>query len=241
MKTYILVIGLLVAASVAGAVYFGQTRSDQNQKNISEENVSKEYTGDVMNHATTTAKAMLAGGCFWCVESDLQKYTGVIDAVSGYAGGTGENPTYGDYAERGYREVVEVTYDPSKVSYANLVDYVIRHSDATDPDGSFHDRGPQYTSATYYSSADEKLAAETVVKNIDALKVYEKPLALYIVPTVKFWPAEEYHQDYAEKNPLRYSYYRKASGRDSFINKHWGYKLYSNSYSHHNSSNKNHD
>lgn len=217
MNKYI-VIGILVLAGMVTTIYSMNTRntgSNDEQKNIP----NNEVDGSV---SSTTAKAVLAGGCFWCVESDLQKYTGVIDVVSGYAGGTGENPTYKDYAERGFREVVEVTYDPTKVSYGNLVEYVIRHSDATDPDGSFHDRGPQYTSAAYYSSPEEKLAAETVVKNIDARKVYEKPLALYIVPAVKFWPAEEYHQDYAKKNPLKYSYYRSGSGRDSFINAHWG-------------------
>ncbi len=176
----------------------------------------------VLGTSTQIKKAILAGGCFWCVESDLQKYTGVITVVSGYAGGTGENPTYKDYAARGFREVVEVTYDATKVSYGNLVEYVIRHSDATDPSGSFGDRGIEYSSAAYFSSPTEKLRAESVVKSIDAKNIYEKPLALYIVPAVTFWPAEEYHQDYAIKNPIRYSYYRNASGRDDFITKHWG-------------------
>ncbi len=172
--------------------------------------------------STQIKKAVLAGGCFWCVESDLQKYTGVISVVSGYAGGSGENPTYKDYAVRGFREVVEVTYDASKVSYGNLVEYVIRHSDATDTGGSFGDRGIEYTSAAYFSSPAEKSSAESVVNAIEGKKVYEKSLALYILPAVAFWPAEEYHQDYAIKNPIRYSYYRNASGRDDFIKKHWG-------------------
>ncbi len=224
MKKYILIVAALVIVGVASMIYFVNARSNSEQR-VSDAIVANESAGDAMHTGTSsakTAKAILAGGCFWCTEADIQKYPGVIDAVSGYAGGTGENPTYQDYASRGFREVVEVTYDPTKVSYANLVDYVIRHSDATDPDGSFHDRGPQYTSAAYYSSPEEKLAAENVVKNIDARKIYEKPLALYILPTVKFWPAEDYHQDYAKKNPLRYSYYRSSSGRDTFITKHWG-------------------
>jgi len=169
-----------------------------------------------------TKKTLLAGGCFWCVEADLQKYTGVIDVVSGYAGGSGENPTYKDYAKRGFREVVEVTYDPRKVSYANLVEYVIRHSDATDPSGSFYDRGIEYSSAAYYSTSEENLDAEKVVATLNERKIYEKPLALYIEPIEKFWPAEEYHQDYSIKNPLKYSYYRSGSRRDAFIKKHWG-------------------
>lgn len=223
MKNYILVIVLLLVG-IAGATYVANGRTGDEQKSTESGSMAKEPAGEVMGSTTTVtaAKAILAGGCFWCVESDLQKYTGVKNVISGYAGGSGDNPTYEDYAKRGFREAVEVTYDPTKVSYGNLVEYVIRHSDATDPDGSFHDRGPQYTSAAYYSSPEEKLSAETVVKNIDARKVYEKPLALYIIPTVKFWPAEDYHQDYAKKNPIRYSYYRSSSGRDSFIDSHWG-------------------
>jgi len=218
MKYYLLIIAIVVLGAL-GVVYFGQTNikleNSTTQKSITEVSPSS-------NATSTVAKAILAGGCFWCVEADLQKYTGVIDVVSGYAGGTGENPTYADYAKRGFREVVEVTYDSAEVSYANLVEYVIRHSDATDAEGSFNDRGTEYTSAAYYNSPEEKLAAETIVKTIDAQKVYSKPLSLYIVPTTPFWPAEEYHQDYAKKNPLRYSYYRSGSGRDAFVTKHWG-------------------
>lgn len=178
--------------------------------------------GKTMSTGVERKTALLAGGCFWCVEADLQKYTGVIDVVSGYVGGSGDNPTYQDYGERGFREVVEVTYDSSKVSYGNLVEYVIRHSDATDPNGSFYDRGIEYSSAAYYRTPDEKLAAEKVVARLNARNVYDKPLALYIEPIQKFWPAEEYHQDYSTKNSLKYSYYRLGSGRDAFIKKHWG-------------------
>ncbi len=217
MKKYTVLISIIVVLGIVGTAYLAYARS-----NSEKERMSKESMHDAGTTSTTTAKAILAGGCFWCTQADLQKYTGVISVVSGYAGGTGENPTYEDYAKRGFREVVEVTYDPTKISYGNLVDYLIRHSDATDPSGSFHDRGIEYTSAAYYSSPEEKAAAENVVKDINARKIYEKPLALYIVPSVPFWPAEEYHQDYAQKNPVRYSYYRAASGRDAFITKHWG-------------------
>lgn len=248
MKQYALVI-VIGIVGLLGATYFGLANKESRSNTMN--NTSNNYVAEIstLNNATSTpaesivlgndtgtvvkvtaiakptntvAKAILAGGCFWCVEADLQKYTGVASVVSGYAGGTGENPTYKDYAGRGFREVVEVTYDPRKVSYANLVEYVIRHSDATDAGGSFYDRGIEYTSAAYYNSPEEKLAAEAIVKTVDTRKVYTKPLALYIIPTVKFWPAEEYHQDYAKKNPLKYSYYRNGSGRDAFINKHWG-------------------
>ena len=213
-----LIVGLTIGIVFAGFVYYKIQHSNSSSAEVS----AVATSGDKIMADGTTKKAVLAGGCFWCVESDLQKYTGVINVVSGYAGGTGDNPTYSDYASRGFREVVEVTYDPAKVSYENLVEYVVRHSDATDPDGSFHDRGPQYTSAAYYSSPAEKQAAEKVVARINERKIYGKPLALYIEPIQKFWPAEEYHQDYSIKNPLKYSYYRFGSGRDAFIKKYWG-------------------
>ncbi|HEU4677790.1 MAG TPA: peptide-methionine (R)-S-oxide reductase MsrB [Candidatus Paceibacterota bacterium] len=170
----------------------------------------------------TTSTALFADGCFWCVEHDMEAVQGVIDVVSGYAGGTSESPTYENYAEGGHREVVEVTYDPSKVTYANLVEHILKHGDPTDADGSFYDRGPQYTPAIFYDTDDEKVEAEAIIKAADALKVFPKPITITVSPRPRFWPAEEYHQDYAKKNPLRYMYYRAASGRDSFIKKYWG-------------------
>ncbi len=223
MKKLILVIVILIVG-IIGAVYLsfasGHSKTSAAPDALQAGTVAEAAGPETSSN--TFAKAILAGGCFWCVEADLQKYQGVIDVVSGYAGGSGKNPSYQDYARRGFREVVQVSYDPTKVSYGNLVDYVIRHSDATDANGSFNDRGIEYTSAAYYLSPEEKLAAEAIVVAIDRLKVYTKPLSLYIVPSVTFWPAEEYHQDYAKKNPLKYSYYRIASGRDAFIAKHWG-------------------
>ena len=172
--------------------------------------------------AGETATAVLAGGCFWCVEADFEKLDGVIDVVSGYSGGTSEDPTYENYALGGHREVVLVTYDPSRIAYAGLVEYLIKHSDPTDPDGSFYDRGPEYAPAVYYASEDEKRAAESVVSAIDAMRVFDVPLAVEVLPQKPFYPAEDYHQDYARRNSLRYSYYRNASGRDAFVQKHWG-------------------
>ena len=166
--------------------------------------------------------ALFAGGCFWCVEADFEKLTGITGVVSGYAGGASENPTYKNYAEGGHREVVEVTYDPAKTTYASLVEHIIRYSDPTDATGSFHDRGSQYTPAIYYDTDEEKLIAQEIIKKIDVEGVYSKPIAIVVVPRVKFWPAEEYHQDYSKKNPLRYKFYRGGSGRDAFIDQHKG-------------------
>ncbi|QQR64796.1 peptide-methionine (R)-S-oxide reductase MsrB [Candidatus Kaiserbacteria bacterium] len=172
--------------------------------------------------AVVEKTALLANGCFWCVEHDLEKVNGVIDVVSGYAGGEAESPTYKNYAESGHREVVQVTYNSNTVSYGNLVEHIIKHGDPTDDKGSFGDRGQQYAPAIYYESEGEKEEAYRVIKAIDALRVFPEPLPLLVTPRVTFWPAEEYHQNYSEKNPIRYTYYRSASGRDTFIKKYWG-------------------
>lgn len=166
--------------------------------------------------------ALFADGCFWCVEHDLEEVHGVISAVSGYGGGTTEVPTYDNYVAGGHREVVMVTYDANVVSYGNLVEHIIKHGDPTDTAGSFGDRGAAYVPAIYYESEDEKREAYRVIEEIDARHVFEEPLPLAVIPRVRFWAAEEYHQDYALKNPVRYSLYRAASGRDSFIKAHWG-------------------
>lgn len=166
--------------------------------------------------------ALLANGCFWCVEHDLEEVEGVIDVVSGYAGGSTENPTYKNYDAGGHREVVLVTYDANTVTFGNLVEHVIKHGDPTDANGSFGDRGQQYAPAIYYENDSEKDEAYRVIHAVDTLKVFPDTLPLIVIPRVKFWPAEEYHQDYSKKNPLRYTYYRTASGRNSFIEKYWG-------------------
>lgn len=169
-----------------------------------------------------TSTALFANGCFWCVEADFERLPGVITAVSGYAGGTNENPTYQNYGAAGHREVVEVTYDPNLVSYKELVEYMIKHGDPTDAEGSFFDRGLEYAPALYYGTPQEKREAGGVVRLVDAQEVFDTPLPLSILPRPAFWPAEDYHQDYYKKNPIRYAYYRNGSGRDAFIAKHWG-------------------
>lgn len=175
-----------------------------------------------INREVLEKTALLANGCFWCVEYDLEKVTGVIDVVSGYAGGTTENPTYKNYVGGGHREVVLVTYDANVVTYGNLVEHIIKHGDPTDTTGSFGDRGEEYAPAIYYENNAEKDEAYRVIHAIDALHVFLELLPLLVTPRVTFWPAEEYHQDYAEKNPIRYNLYRTASGRNSFIQKYWG-------------------
>ena len=167
-------------------------------------------------------KAIMGTGCFWCVEHDFAKVEGVLDVVSGYAGGTNENPTYENYNDYGHREVVEVTYDPEVLSYGNIVEHTIKYGDPTDGAGSFYDRGEEYAPVIYYGNEWEKQEAEAVIARINALKVYEKPIDIDVIPDTSFWSAEEYHQDYAEKNTVKYNYYRLRSGRTAFIEKHWG-------------------
>ena len=169
--------------------------------------------------------ATLAGGCFWCVESDFRKLPGVVQVVSGYAGGHGPNPTYVDYAEKGYVEAVQVFYDPQKLTYPQILDYFWRHMDPTDAGGQFVDRGPQYRSVIYYHDEEQKRLAEASKQALAHSGPFTKPIVTEIVKFTNFYPAEGYHQDYAHKNPVRYKYYRWNSGRDQFLQKTWGGQL----------------
>ncbi len=172
----------------------------------------------------TTSIAYVAGGCFWCTESDFEKLPGVLDVVSGYMGGTKDHPTYTDVSsgDTGHRESVKIVYDPQKLSYKQLVFWLLRHSDPTDADGSFFDRGTQYASAIFYSNQTEKTDALTVIQKITALEIFPKPIVTAVLPAGSFWIAESYHQDFYRQNPIRYQYYRKGSGRDAYIASIWG-------------------
>jgi len=169
-----------------------------------------------------TEKAVFAGGCFWCMTPPFEKLDGVIKVVSGYTGGTGENPTYEDYAEKHHIEAVEVTYDPAKVSYKQLLDLFWEQVDPTDPGGQFCDRGPQYRPAVFYAGDEQKRLAEISKNEIAKSGKFGKPLTIEIIKASKFYPAEDYHQDYYKKNPLRYKYYRFSCGRDKYLEKVWG-------------------
>lgn len=170
------------------------------------------------------ATMLVAGGCFWCVEADLEKLSGVIEVVSGYAEGTSENPTYNNYSKTGHREVVEVTYNPSVVSFEEILIYAMKHMDPTDDHGSFGDRGDYYAPAFYYENESQKKIIENLITDVDENGPYDKPLAIDVIPRPKFWAAEDFHQDYYKGtvSGLKYKYYRNASGRDDFIEKYWG-------------------
>jgi peptide-methionine (S)-S-oxide reductase len=170
------------------------------------------------------ATAIFAGGCFWCVEADFDKVSGVLNTESGYAGGQLKNPTYEQVSRggTGHAESVRVTYDPQKVSYEQLLDYFWHHVDPTVKDQQFCDKGNQYRTVIFYQSDAQRLAAQ---ESKAALEKSGRLSHVYteIVPAGTFYPAEEYHQDYYKKNPIRYKFYRTSCGRDARIGEVWGH------------------
>jgi len=166
--------------------------------------------------------AVFAGGCFWCVESDFDQVPGVLETISGYTGGTTDNPNYKNHHQGMHREVVKITYDPSVVSYEQLLDVFWRSVDPTDAGGQFCDRGHSYTTAVYATSEQQLKAAMESKRDLQQSQVLKKPVIAPIELTQAFWAAEDYHQDYYQKNPLRYKYYRTACGRDKQVKKIWG-------------------
>lgn len=166
-------------------------------------------------------RALFAGGCFWCMVAPFEKLDGVISVVSGYAGGTTENPTYENYVSGGHIEVVEIVFDPKRVSYQQLLDTFWHQIDPTDGGGQFVDRGHAYISAIFYYSEEQRTLAEKSKQTLAGSGVFQKPLVTQILPAPKFFPAEEYHQDYYKKNPIRYKFYRSRSGRDDFLQQTW--------------------
>ena len=172
---------------------------------------------------TNVEIATVAGGCFWCVESDMEKLPGVIKAVSGYAGGEETNPTYEQVSggATGHRESVQVYFDPTVVTYAQVLDHFWKHFDPTDKGGSFGDRGFQYTSAIFYHSEAQREVAEASKKALNDSNRFTDPVITPILPFTTFYSAEGYHQDYYKHNPVRYKTYRYFSGRDRFVENHW--------------------
>ncbi|USD35318.1 MULTISPECIES: peptide-methionine (R)-S-oxide reductase MsrB [Vibrio] len=206
MKSKIIFSAIILAAALAS--FFSTAGSD----------MTKSSTHGEYQVAT------LAGGCFWCTESDLEKLPGVLDVVSGYSGGKLENPTYKQVAsgKTGHIEVIEVKFDPQAVSYEQVLDQFFRHIDPTDNKGSFVDRGPQYRPAIFYHNDEQKRIAESFMTEIEELGIFKKPLKTELIKFTKFWPAENYHQDYYKRNKIRYNYYRYASGRDQYLDDIFG-------------------
>ena len=187
---------------------------------IAQNDVSKT---PLMETDIQTRTAVFAGGCFWCTESDFEKVPGVLDAVSGYTGGIVANPTYEQVSAggTGHVEAVQVIYDPAKVTYGQLLDAFWRHMDPTDGGGQFVDRGSQYRSVIFFADEDQRQAAEASKAALAASGQFDSPIVTEILPLGPFYQAEDYHQNYYRKNPVRYQYYRWNSGRDQFLTAAW--------------------
>jgi methionine-S-sulfoxide reductase len=171
-----------------------------------------------------TKTAVFAGGCFWCIQPVFDKAKGVIKTVVGYSGGTEPNPTYELVtSERtAYRESIEITYDPAKISYDQLLDIYWRQIDPTQADGQFTDIGPSYRAAIFYGNDEEKKIAEASKNKLAHSGKFDKPIVTEILPARKFYPAEAHHQKYYQKNPEHFEAFEKGSGRVSFEKKTWG-------------------
>ena len=201
-STKILIVAIIIAL-IGGAVM-----SEKNQK----------------NEKAVLQKATFAGGCFWCMEDAFKRVDGVVDAVSGYTGGNKDKPTYEEVSSgtTGHCEAVQITFDPSKVSYERLLDLFWRQIDPTDQGGQFADRGSQYRTAIFYHSEEQKAIAEKSKEKLERSGKFDSPVVTKIIPFTKFFKAEDYHQGYSQKQPLAFKLYKKGSGREGFIKKTWG-------------------
>lgn len=172
---------------------------------------------------TQTQTATFAGGCFWCMASAFDGIDGVEKVVSGYMGGYVDNPHYEHVCtgDTGHAEVVQVNFNPERISYEDLLSLYFRQIDPTDPGGSFVDRGSQYRSAVFYHTPEQKEQVLGMIDKINDSGIFKRPVVTEVVEAEQFFPAEEYHQDYHKKNPVQYKYYSMGSGRRSFVSKVW--------------------
>jgi peptide methionine sulfoxide reductase msrA/msrB len=185
---------------------------------------TSEHDGFSIEDNPQLSVATFAGGCFWCIEAGFEKLPGVKEAVSGFSGGLLENPTYKQVSSgrTKHTESVQVYYNPNEVSFEMLVEAYWRQIDPTDADGSFIDRGKQYRPAIFYHDEVQKQVIEKSLKALIGSGRFEKKIVVEITPFTKFFPAEDYHQNYYKVNPVRYNYYRNNSGRDQYLEKTWG-------------------
>jgi peptide methionine sulfoxide reductase msrA/msrB len=207
-----LVFGTVLAAATAVAV-IADTDGDKDREQVMSDD--------------RLAVATFAGGCFWCVESDFEQVPGVVEAVSGYTGGSTREPSYGQVSSgsTGHLESVQVYYDPAIISYEGLLAAFWRMINPTDAHGQFVDRGKQYSTAIFCHDAEQRLAAEKSRDALAASRRHASPIVTPILEATEFHVAEEYHQDYYRKNPIRYKLYRYGSGRDQYLEKAWGSDL----------------
>ena len=203
-KRYVL---LLVVSILGGYPAFSQYSKDLESSEIKANNMVK------------TEKATFAGGCFWCMQPPFDQLRGVISTIVGYTGGPEVNPTYKQvaYGRTGHAEAIEVIFDPSKISYAELLDVFWRNINPTQRNGQFVDKGSQYRSEIFYHNDQQKRFAEISKEDLGKSGRFSKPIVTEITPSGEFYPAEEYHQKYYKKNPYAYKRYRIGSGRDNFL------------------------
>lgn len=204
---------ILVGAFLSAATFIGFSQSGDQDRAA--------FVSTDTIPAGERAYAVFAGGCFWCVEADFDKLDGVVETISGYTGGTLDNPSYRDVVSEttGHFEAVRIGYDPRVVSYEELVEYLLRHVDPLDGGGQFCDRGPSYRTAIFVETDAERETAQAVINR--AGEILNAKIETEILNLATFWPAEDYHQDYYQKNPVRYGYYRASCGRDRRIQKVW--------------------
>jgi peptide-methionine (S)-S-oxide reductase len=182
------------------------------------------FSGAAHAQTQSTATAIFAGGCFWCMEPPYDKVDGVVSTISGYSGGKTDNPTYEQIStgDTGHYEVVRVEYDPAKVSYQKLLDIFWRNIDPFDDQGQFCDTGPQYRAAIFYSNDEEKRLAEASKTMLETSGRFKEQIKTEILPAKTFYAAEDYHQDFYLKNPLKYKFYRFNCRRDARLDEVWG-------------------
>ncbi|MBL0123595.1 MAG: peptide-methionine (S)-S-oxide reductase MsrA [Betaproteobacteria bacterium] len=207
---------LSAAIAVTGAAVYAQ---------VSTSSAKPAQPGKVTAPANT-ARAIFAGGCFWCMEAPFDKLDGVVSTTSGYTAGTKKDPTYKEVSAgwTGHTEAVEIVYDPAKVSYQKLLDVFWHNIDPTTKDAQFCDHGSQYRSGIFYADDAQKAAAEASKAALDKSKPFKGAIVTEVTAATQFYPAEDYHQDYYLKNPLRYKYYRNGCGRDARLTALWGDK-----------------
>ena len=178
----------------------------------------------VFPELTKYQKATFAGGCFWCMEPPFEKLAGVIDVTAGYTGGSVANPSYEQVCsgKTGHYEAIQIIYDPTVITYGQLLEVFWRQVDPTDPNGQFADRGSQYQTAIFFHDQNQKALAVKSKEKLQTIKKFQKPIITKIIPAGPFYPAEDYHQDYHRKAPVRYCLYRTHSGREEFLDRTWG-------------------
>ena len=190
----------------------------QENKLNKKEQPANVYLNSDISEPENTDTAIVAGGCFWCIEASIEQVNGVISAISGYTGGDSDNPTYQTVTsgKTGHYEAVEIKFDKTIISYEKVIQKFYNLFDPTDNSGSFADKGSQYKSAVFYKNKDEKIINEKIIKELTNSEKYNKPIVTKLIENQTFFIAEEYHQDYYKKAPIRYNTYKKYSGREQY-------------------------